>query len=315
MPEPAPEPMPEPAPAPSPQPPPKDISNVVFYLTDGDSLVAIKLNYSSSLDINNYLQPASLSPQVAALVNADPVLEGYSVVGYSIKAGLGIHTFGTTYTDLIQNTGGNPALASGTYDGTIHVSATAIAGLDPIELASPATALSANDVLDTSLVGDGTTDPSLGSGQKSAHDKSDAQDTGDGHGGGTVVSDHAGDDVLSGHEGADVFKWTLAEPGAHDTVSNFSMKPAAAGGDVLDLKDLLPPESVGNLDSYLHFEHSPDGGTVLKISPSGEFTGNAAHDAQVAYQSIELQNVDLLSLGSDQQIIDNLLKHGKLITE
>ena len=81
------------------------------------------------------------------------------------------------------------------------------------------------------------------------------------------------------------------------------------------VKDLLPPESVGNLDSYLHFEHSPDGGTVLKISPSGEFTGNAAHDAQVAYQSIELQNVDLLSLGSDQQIIDNLLKHGKLITE
>ena len=53
----------------------------------------------------------------------------------------------------------------------------------------------------------------------------------------------------------------------------------------------------------------------MKISTAGEFTGNAAHDAQVSYQSIELQNVDLMSLGSDQQIIDNLLKHGKLITE
>jgi len=282
---------------------------VVFFLTNGDSLVAIKLNYSSSLDINNYLQPASLSPQVASLVNADPVLEGYSVVGYSIKAGLGIHTFGTTYTDLIQNTGGNPALASGTYDGTIHVSAASIGNLDPIELTAPSASLLSADALDTTVVTDSDTDPLQGSAHKST------QDTTGGHGDETLITDHTGNELLIGHEGADVFKWTLAEPGAHDTISNFSMKPVAAGGDVLDLKDLLPAQSAENLESYLHFEHSPDGGTIVKISTAGEFTGNAAHDAHVSFQSIELQNVDLLSLGSDQQIIDNLLKHGKLITE
>ena len=53
----------------------------------------------------------------------------------------------------------------------------------------------------------------------------------------------------------------------------------------------------------------------MKISPAGDFTGDAAHDANVAYQTIELQNVDLLSIGSDQQIIDMLINHGKLITE
>jgi len=130
-----------------------------------------------------------------------------------------------------------------------------------------------------------------------------------------VISDAPGDTGFVGAEGADVFKWTLAEPGAHDTISNFDMNAPADGGDVLDLRDLLPPESTNTLDSYLHFEQSDSGGTLLKISTTGEFTGDAAHDSGVAYQTIELQNVDLLSLGTDQQIIDNLINHGKLITE
>jgi hypothetical protein len=125
----------------------------------------------------------------------------------------------------------------------------------------------------------------------------------------------SGDSEFAGVEGADVFKWTLAEPGAHDAISNFDMNEPASGGDVLDLRDLLPPESADSLDSYLHFEQSDTGGTLVRISTAGEFTGDAAHDAGVAYQTIELQNVDLLSLGSDQQIIDNLINHGKLITE
>jgi len=286
---------------------------VVFYLTNGDSLVAVKLNYSSSLNINDYAQPATLAAAVAAAVNADPVLEGYSVVGYAIKAGLGIHTFGTTYTDLIQNTGGNAALASGTYDGSVNISPAQIASLDPIELAQPATALGMSDVLDTTAIDDGNRQAKDDEPEERGHRASGKDDVAGGAS--ELLSDDSGDNLFAGSEGADVFKWTLAEPGAHDTISNFDMNEPASGGDVLDLRDLLPPESAASLDSYLHFEDSGTGGTLVKISPAGDFTGDAAHDANVAYQTIELQNVDLLSIGSDQQIIDMLINHGKLITE
>jgi hypothetical protein len=131
-----------------------------------------------------------------------------------------------------------------------------------------------------------------------------------------IVRDTAGDTVLMGSEGADVFQWNLAEPGARDTVSDFDMANPTTGGDVLDIHDLLPPESAGNLESYLRFEDSGSGGTLLKISHEGNFTGDDAHDAGVSYQSIDLQSVDFSSLGnSQQQIIDNLLSSGKLITD
>ena len=131
-----------------------------------------------------------------------------------------------------------------------------------------------------------------------------------------IVHDTAGDTALMGSEGADVFQWTLAEPGAKDTVTQFSMASPAEGGDALDITDLLPPESAGHLDNYLRFEDSGNGGTLLKISRAGAFTGDAVHDAGVSHQSIDLQHVDFSTLGgSQQQIIDNLLHSGKLITD
>jgi hypothetical protein len=281
----------------------------VFYLTNGESLVGVKLNYSSAVDINNYQQPMSLYDAVENAVNAGSQLDGYEVVGYSIKAGLGIHNFGTTYQEEFGNTGGDPALATGTYDGTVNISPMEIESLVPIDLDPAPAMLSEDDVLDGTVV-DEDTDKS-GDGDKTTTE--DVATTGDADE--SVISDAPGDNELVGAEGADVFKWTLAEPGAHDTISNFDMNAPADGGDVLDLRDLLPPVGTDSLDSYLHFEQSDTGGTLLKISTTGEFTGDAAHDAGVAYQTIELQNVDLLSLGTDQQIIDNLINHGKLITE
>ena len=45
---------------------------------------------------------------------------------------------------------------------------------------------------------------------------------------------------------------------ASDIITDFGVAPAASGGDVLDLRDLLVGENhnvgVGNLASYLHFE-------------------------------------------------------------
>jgi hypothetical protein len=286
-----------------------DISNVVFYLTNGESLVGVKLNYASTLSIINYQQPMSLYDDVENAVNAGSQLDGYEVVGYSIKAGREIHNFGDTYQEEFGNTGGDPALASGTYDGMVNISPTEIDGLVPIDLPLEPAMLSADEILDSTAIDEGA-DKSGDGDRTTTDDVSTTRDAGE-----NVVSDVSGDSEFAGVEGADVFKWTLAEPGAHDAISNFDMNEPASGGDVLDLRDLLPPESADSLDSYLHFEQSDTGGTLVRISTAGEFTGDAAHDAGVAYQTIELQNVDLLSLGSDQQIIDNLINHGKLITE
>jgi Ca2+-binding RTX toxin-like protein len=126
-----------------------------------------------------------------------------------------------------------------------------------------------------------------------------------------------GNDILSGGTGADTFRWEFADKGAAstaDTITDFDLTP---NSDRLDLRDLLVGEShggtdAGNLGNYLHFEQSGTA-TVIKISTSGGFA--SGYNAGAVDQQITLNNVDLTSLGSDQQIIQNLLTNGKLVTD
>ncbi|MBX3622876.1 MAG: VCBS domain-containing protein [Rhizobacter sp.] len=135
----------------------------------------------------------------------------------------------------------------------------------------------------------------------------------------------AGNDVLRGDAGADVFKWEFADRGttgapASDIIMDFNTATPGNGGDVLDLRDLLQGESTtggapGNLSNYLHFTVS-GGNTTIQISSSGGFSGG--YSAGAVDQSIVLQNVDLTSggaLGTDQQIIQDLLNKSKLIVD
>jgi T1SS-143 domain-containing protein len=131
-----------------------------------------------------------------------------------------------------------------------------------------------------------------------------------------------GDDLLAGGLGADVFRWELGDAGtagnpARDTVTDFD---TTANSDSLDLRDLLVGESqgvdqLGNLESYLHFEVSGSN-TVVHVSSSGGFAGG--YNPSATDQSITLNGVDLSlggTLGSDQQVIQDLLSKGKLITD
>jgi hypothetical protein len=268
----------------------------------------VKLEYT--IDITDYLQPATLASQIADLVNASPYLDGYEVVGYTIKAGKAEFDFGTTY-DYFGNTGGHPALAEGAFNGRIFLTAAEVNSLRPIDLDDGPSVIVPANVIDATP---GTADRAKDADNKET-DADPDQEAGSAPSGGQAIADEPGDTELLGSLGADVFKWSLAEPGAHDTIRDFDPSPPAEGGDVLDLRDLLPAESAGSLDSYLHFEASGDGGTLLKVSVSGQFTGDPEHDAGVAHQTIELANVDLLSLGSDHQIIETLISQNKLITE
>ena len=123
----------------------------------------------------------------------------------------------------------------------------------------------------------------------------------------------SGDDILVGAGGSDLFVWESGDQGtvstpAVDVVNDF------AGGDALDLRDLLIGEDAGgDLTTFLSFEQSGSD-TVIHVSSNGGFTGG--YDAAAEDQTIVLQNVDLTALGgTDQLIIDALLAGNQLIVD
>ncbi len=132
----------------------------------------------------------------------------------------------------------------------------------------------------------------------------------------------AGNDTLTGGLGSDTFRWDFADRGtvgkpAVDTITDFNTAAKASGGDVLDLRDLLQGENhtsgAGNLANYLHFE-KVGGDTLVHISSGGAY-GSGGFVASKDDQRIMLSGVDLTTVGTDQQIIQDLLNKGKLVTD
>ncbi|MFY9478165.1 MAG: Ig-like domain-containing protein [Aquabacterium sp.] len=154
-------------------------------------------------------------------------------------------------------------------------------------------------------------------------------DTLNGGEGNDLLIGGAGNDVLTGGLGTDVFQWTLADPGtsaatrAVDTVKDFNVAAASAGGDVLDLRDLLTGENTtggaGNLQNYLDFDTSGSN-TVIRISPTGAFS-NGNYTAANDHQQIVLEGVNirtglgLAANATDAQIITKLIQDGKLLVD
>jgi hypothetical protein len=146
-----------------------------------------------------------------------------------------------------------------------------------------------------------------------------------GNGNDTLIGG-SGNDILNGNIGVDVFKWELADrgtvglPGA-DIVQSFSLDSKSAGGDVLDLKDLLFGEHDGlgsvasNLTSYLHFDNTTTANaTTISVSSIGGFIGGSFNSEHVD-QIITLTHVDLVGAHTQEQIIADMLANQKLITD
>jgi len=148
--------------------------------------------------------------------------------------------------------------------------------------------------------------------------------------------------TLTGHSASsDVFAWSLSDQGsvagstgtngtilnathAVDTIVDFDTAARSAGGDVLDLRDLLSGEhtvgGTGNLSQFLDFDTTSNpGSTIVHVSTTGGFT--TGYDAKAEDQTIVLQNVNLrgdLGLGasaSDNQVIAELMTRGKLLVD
>ncbi|MCW9046601.1 MAG: type I secretion C-terminal target domain-containing protein, partial [Gammaproteobacteria bacterium] len=127
-----------------------------------------------------------------------------------------------------------------------------------------------------------------------------------------ILNGGSGNDSLTGGDGRDTFVWTSGDEGtaalpANDVITDFTL---GAGGDVLDLADLLQGEDTGNLTDYLHFDSDGSGGTTISVDSDGGAVFETA-------QEITLTGVDLTVGGTltDQQILDGLLADGNLIVD
>jgi len=112
--------------------------------------------------------------------------------------------------------------------------------------------------------------------------------------GGDIIFGGTGSDTLTGGSGGtdteiDTFAWNAADgDGSTDTITDFTV---GAGGDVLDLSDLLQGEENGNLTDYLTVTSD---GTNSTITVDADGTGGSAD------LTIVIENVDLTALGATQ---------------
>jgi Ca2+-binding RTX toxin-like protein len=233
---------------------------------------------------------------------------------------------GTAANDAIEGFAGNDILSGGAGSDIIKGGA----GDDTIDGGDDNDQLYGGDGNDTLLggtgddliSGDAGNDTLLGGTGNDTLLGGTGNDTLDGGDGNDVLMGGAGNDLLTGGLGSDVFKWTLADGGpkgspTNDTITDFNVAPAASGGDVLDLRDLLSAENhvvgTGNLASYLHFEKS-GANTIVHVSSTGDFA--AGFNPAKEVQTITLTGVDLVTgNNNDQQIIQTLLNNSKLIVD
>jgi uncharacterized repeat protein (TIGR02059 family) len=151
-------------------------------------------------------------------------------------------------------------------------------------------------------------------------------DTLNGSAGNDILVGGSGADALGGGSGVDVFRWETGDAGVEgtavlDTINDFDVSSAWAGGDVLHLASLLNNEgrigfTTGNLANYLHFAKAGND-TLISISSQGGFVGGYnATNAGRTDQQILLKNVDLVTgWGTDSAIITHLLGQGKLAVD
>ena len=115
-----------------------------------------------------------------------------------------------------------------------------------------------------------------------------------GGGGNDILVGGAGADTMSGGAGSDTFVYRSGDASAVDTLTDFT---AGAGGDVLDISDLLVGAFAGNESSYLGLRES-GGNTIMSIDRDGTGSTYGFQDFVVLQGSTGLSLSTLLANGN-----------------
>ncbi|MEM5432293.1 VCBS domain-containing protein, partial [Cupriavidus oxalaticus] len=120
-----------------------------------------------------------------------------------------------------------------------------------------------------------------------------------GGGGNDLLVGGAGADQLTGGGGSDTYRFLRADAASVDTIADFDVTPAAAGGDVLDLSDLLSGATVttANAAQFVRLAEV-DGDTVVSLDRDGGGSGAAFQDVAVLQGVVGLDLNTLLSNGN-----------------
>ncbi|WP_354674204.1 beta strand repeat-containing protein, partial [Cupriavidus alkaliphilus] len=252
-----------------------------------------------------------------ALVQGGGTLVNLSSVGlgsdtYSNMEGV----IGSRFNDSLAGSGANDVLRGGAGNDTIDGGA----GIDLLDFSDATGAISF-----TLVQGSGVTAANLGAVNLGTDSYTKMEgvvgsafnDTISGSAGNDVLRGGAGDDLLAGAAGndllvggagadtlaggagSDIFRVLRSDAASVDTITDFNLAPAASGGDVLDLSDLLSGVGVGS-DNAAQFVRlaEVDGNTVVSLDRDGTGTAAAFHDVAVLQGMVGLDLNTLLSNGN-----------------
>jgi Ca2+-binding RTX toxin-like protein len=107
--------------------------------------------------------------------------------------------------------------------------------------------------------------------------------------GNDIIYGATGADTLTGASGADTFRFMAADSASVDTITDFN---AGAGGDVLNISDLITGTFAGNESSYLSLRES-GGNTIVSVDRDGAGSAFGFEDF-VVLQSVTGLNLDTL---------------------
>jgi Ca2+-binding RTX toxin-like protein len=319
---------------------------VVALPTNWSSIGSIRIEANSNAEVRVTDVRFNAMNLNSTATNIPDVVIGYTLTddqGDQSSSNLTLHAVtneiqGTSAGDTITGTNANDVIAGFAGDDTLNGGA----GSDIIKGGAGIDNISGGANDDQLYGGDGNDNISGGTGidllfGDAGNDNLQGGDGNDvirgGAGNDTLLGDAgndtliggAGNDTLTGGLGVDTFKWELADRGtrtspASDQITDFDTRSVAAGGDILDLRDLLSSEShvgndPGNLASYLHFEQV-GADAVVHVSSSGQFAAGFSAGKEDQTITITGGAADLMSgFANDQKIIENLLNQGKLLTD
>ncbi|MDP5291613.1 retention module-containing protein [Oceanimonas sp. CHS3-5] len=124
---------------------------------------------------------------------------------------------------------------------------------------------------------------------------SDGDDILTGGEGDDILLGGLGDNILTGGEGIDTFRFTEADAGSVNAITDFEK-----GVDVVDLKELLSGEEGGNLTDYLTFSMEGND-TVLSVTPAGD----GGDTQEIRFEDTNL--MDLYGAASSEALIQAMV--------